>query len=198
MSEEPNVLDEKRLSLAGWLSVISAATAIPLAILAIGADMKAAEGLHLKLWNTLLGVANLVLYVYVWLTFKRLLNLKAHFTNADAFIDFSIWTSIAITVLDLLILLFATAENALAVAEIVFVIPFGIVTIVLGGKLQKCSDDLFGYRKPLAVVMIVAGVTMATVILIPIALLAGMAMDILLAVIFFRGAKFLRESGSLS
>lgn len=147
---------------------------------------------------TLLHFISAVIYAYVFTMFKHVLNEKANFKEIDKYIDVIIWSGIAISIIDLVTLPFAVARAIFDVGVLVFLVPFGILQVVLGVKLLNCKDDLFGYLKPLSYLAIATGVMVAGIVLILCGLIPSLASDVILALVFFRSAAFVRTQGSLN
>ncbi len=73
----------------------------------------------------------------------------------------------------------------------------GIMSIVYGIKLLNFDQELYGFRKLYAGISIATGVCYATVLLIPLGLLVGIASNIFLAIIFFREAEMTTNHESI-
>ena len=77
-------------------------------------------------------------------------------------------------------------------------VPLGVVQAVFGFKLLNCDDDLFGHLKKLAYLTIAIGILLGTIVLAVVVPIVSAVADVVLALIFFRGAKIISEHGSLS
>ena len=77
----------------------------------------------------------------------------------------------------------------LVILSLTFFLFFGIANILLGLRLLKLNDDLFGMLKPLAYMSIVCGVCLASVLLSPFGMLAAVAKFIIQGIIFLRSSE---------
>jgi len=118
----------------------------------------------------------------------KLLNSRFRFYGADILLSMLIWNYLFLEAAGMLRWL-PGQEVPLTYMINLLRIVFGVLSIVLGVKLLKLKYDLYGLAKPFSYGLIVTGVAHATVILLPVAMYAGIFVDILLANIFFRAAK---------
>lgn len=197
-----NVLDEKSLNLAGWLSVVSAVLVLPLSTIGFFTGWFAMEddlGVGVLYLIAFLNTGYSVIGVYILVMFRRLLNQKAAFHDVDMFIKLMIGLTIAVTVVGLITpVLSSTATGIVGIASIVLLMPFGVVAIVFGIKLLNCDDDFFGHLKPFSYLTIATGVLYGSVVLILFAPLTDAVSSVLLALVFFKSAKLVRTQGSLA
>ena len=61
--------------------------------------------------------------------------------------------------------------------------------IMFGVKLLQLSNDLKGLHKPYCYLNIITGICLATVVLLPVGILASAITDVMLGTIFFQAAK---------
>lgn len=185
------MLNSKNLRLAGWLTVLGAIAALPLAAFGLFSGFMTDKS---TLWIYLEVIFNLAysaLFVYIFVMIRRLLNEKAGFHGADRYITTIIALNVVIVVLAALTSIFPGAEVVISMAVLVMLVPAGVVTVIFGVKLLECPDDLFGYLKPFAYLTIASGVMLATIFLMLFAMLTSIATDIVLALIFFKSADLM-------
>lgn len=192
------MLNEKNLILAGWLSVVLALLAFPSIIIGIISGIAQEKNPILDYLTALLNIGYTVVYVYVMVIFKRLLNQKASFYDVDKYIIFSIWLNILITIISIIALPFTQLEEIMGILSVVILIPFGVIFTVFAIKLLNCDDNLFGYLKPFSYLTIASGIMIATVILLPFGLITSIISDIILAIIFFKASKTYRNTSKIS
>lgn len=185
------MLNSKNLNLAGWFSIVSAAVTLPLVAIGMVSGLSEDETTVWSYLEIILGAAYLVLYVYIFLMLKRLLNEKAGFHGVDGLITTLIALNIVVTLLSALILPLPEKEVTISIVVLVLLVPIGILSAVFGFKLLNCPDDLFGYRKTFAYLIIATGVMLATVFLMLFSMLTSIAADVVLALIFFKSAKLM-------
>ena len=183
------MLNSKNLRLAGWLTILSAIVALPLAAFGLFSGFMADKSTLWIYLEVIFNVAYTALFVYIFVMMRRLLNEKAGFHGADGYITTMIALNVVIAALAALASIFPEAEVVISVAVLVMLVPAGVVAVIFGVKLLKCPDDLFGHLKPFAYLMIVSGVMLATVILVPFSMLTSIAADVVLALIFFKSAR---------
>jgi hypothetical protein len=80
-------------------------------------------------------------------------------------------------------------EDAMTSLSLVFIFLCGIALAGLGVTLLKAADTLFGLRSAVAGLHLAMGIALFTVICLPIGLLASVANDAVLALLFFRAAR---------
>lgn len=192
------MLNEKNLNLAGWLSVVSAVLALPVLIISFISGILEDKSATLLYLEALLNTGYVVLYVYILIMFRRLLNEKSAFHDVDKYFTFLIWINISITVISIIALPFPEAQSIIGIGVLVLLIPFGVIYVVFGIKLLNCEDNLFGYLKPFSYMTIVTGVMIAVIVLALLGIITTMISDVILALIFFKAAKLIQTQGSLT
>jgi hypothetical protein len=172
---------------SGWLAMASAVLTIPWFFLTLvfagrgGALFMYAQGGML--------IVGTVLFVYLLITFRRLLHENCAFHSADSAIAFLVGINIAAAAVGLFELAVPSMENASELTGIVLIVATGIMQILFGVKLLHLSDDLKGLHKPYCYLNIITGFCLATVVLLPAGILASAVMDVMLGTIFFQSAK---------
>lgn len=180
-------ITKERLNVAGWLSITNAVVTIPLVVISV--FLVAIGGAGGKIIQAALTLASLGLFVYIFWSLRNLLNSRFQFHDVDTYISALIWGNVVISILSVLSLVGGGLEIAVNLLSIVALIPFGIVLIVFAIRILRLSDDLSGFLKPFSYTSIATGVCFATIILIPLGLIASAASDVILGMIFFRAAE---------
>ena len=171
---------------AGWVSVLGAIATIVSMVLMIAAvvfpDNALLQGL-----NTMWSVVMAALGLYMLVALRRLLHLRA-FHAADFVFSLLISGVVIGTVLEIVsgLLLDSSLAGALL---LVFAASYGLITALLGYKILPAEALVPGPLRPFAYLNILCGVGIATLILIPIGILASVASDVCLALIFFRASE---------
>lgn len=191
-------MNKRNLSLAGWLSVVTAVLYIPLAALSFISGTLEVRSAGVMYFEALLNSAYCAVFVFVLLSFKRLLNEFFLFHDVDVYISILIWVNVALTLIVLVALPFPQAQLAFGAVSLLLMIPMGIIFTVFGIKLLNMKGDLFGYLKPLSYLTIATGAFFATVILFPLGAFSGAVSDIFLALIFFKAASQPRSEGNFN
>lgn len=179
------MISQQRLNVAGWLSVTSAVLSIPILILSVMLG-PASESLGARTGSALLTVASTALFVYVFSTLRALLIGRYAFHETSGLITILIVGNVVIAAFSVLGVLSFAIETAVSVLSLIAIVPFGIIFIVFAIKLLRLPDNLHGMLKPFCYLSIATGFCFATVLLIPLGVLASAVSDILLAIIFFR------------
>lgn len=166
---------------AGWLAIAMAVLSIPSFIMDF-----------LSGWQFLakvLGIVSTVLYIYVYLRFKDVLNDLYEFYDVDTYILIFIWTAVIFGIINLFRSpsLSPMPSDGLGILAFIVLFAFVIITIVFNIKLFHLQDA-YGI-KPYVYTGIAGAICMATIILFPIALVLSVVQDVILAMIFFRAAK---------
>jgi hypothetical protein len=177
----------ERLRLAGWLSITNAVLTIPSVALELARHTSAAA-YEVKIGSLLLGIAGLLLSIYILVALKELLNTRFGFHDTDTLISIFIWATIALTAITIFGVVFPELEEATRFVVVTVVVPLGVVMIVFGRKLTRLPNTLHGLLKPFAYAQIASGFCFATVMLAPLGVLASAVGDVILGMIFLRVA----------
>jgi len=187
----------QRLTLACWLSITYAVLTIP--YLLIGVFLVkfrfflVKSGGGLKQVYLLLMLVTLVLCIFVLSSLKKLLNTRFSFRDTDIFIDILILLNIASTVISVFSTLFPALKSEEAVVSgVLFLamgITYGIVYVVFAIKLLRLQETMYGMLKPFAYTTMVEGICYASIVLVPIALIASIVSCVILGNIFMRAAE---------
>jgi hypothetical protein len=175
-----------RLETAGWLGVASAVLTIPLVLAELSAHTH-----ETRLLRDLLGLFSTGISVYLFLTLRELLQVRFAFHEADTAIGFLIGMSIALFALSLVahVATRPPSETLLGLAFTAAAAAAGGGLIIFALRLLRLPDRLFGYLRPYAFANIALGVCLASVVLVPLGVLASVVADTLMALIFFAAAR---------
>jgi hypothetical protein len=187
------MLNSKSLKLAGWFSIVSAVVTLPMMALSLYSGFMAEENTSISSLEVIFSIAYTILYVYIFLVFRRLLNEKSGFHEVDRYITTLIALNVVLTALCLLMLLFPELEETASIVVLVLMVPMGVVATIFGIKLLNCSDNLFGYLKPFAYLNLATGLMLVSVFLMLFTMLTSIAADVVLAIIFFNSANLMEK-----
>lgn len=171
-------MQHKYMKTAGWVCIVSAVTTFPILIM----QYLAGES---YLAQAILSFISLGLFIYIFHSLRRLLNEEFDFHLVDTHIIVLIWITVSVTVISAVV---SNPDAAFAIFVLIALVALGIVMIAFAITLMKLQDQLAGLLKPFCYLTIAQGVCMASIILIPLSLLASIAADVLLALVFFRTA----------
>lgn len=174
----------KDYTLAGWLSIISAALTLPMVFMSV--FFLYAKGEY-KVTQTILLTINTGIVIYIFFSFKELLNNKFNFKEVNTFVDILIVGNAFLLLL--IIFSFFIEIFIVDLLVIIAIITLGIVQVVIFIKLLDLKEDLYGHLKPLAYSSIIAGILTASIILTVVSFIPSIISDIMLGMIFFKASK---------
>ena len=145
-----------------------------------------------ELVSNVLAFISMLIWIYLLLVFKSLLNSRFEFDQANRLIDILIGMSVLMVAISLFMNAGEEEMGAPTIIYFVLLVPFGIVTVLFGKKLLSIPAQYRGL-KIFSWVNILTGVRMASVVLILMALPLGIVSGIAMCVMFFTASKELRE-----
>ncbi len=139
----------------------------------------------------MLGLLETGLAVYLFATFRELLHDRFAFTEADGAIGFLIGGNIVVFALSLLRHLprTPTVDTLLGLASTLAAAGLGVGSIVFGVRLRRLPAGPLGDVRPFAYTNIALGVSLASLVLLPVAIVASVIGDVLMSLIFFKAAR---------
>jgi hypothetical protein len=185
-------MTQDRLKLAAWFSILNAVITIPIIILGFIIGLK--QNIALDFVLVLLSTLSILILIYILLTFKGLLNSYFSFYNVDTIIAMFIWANVFLTGANIVPSFLPEYKVKVGIFTLMFVLLFGILNIMLGAKLLKLKEDLFGLLKPFSYLTIATGILCMTIVLLPLGMITDVISSILLAIIFFRATKCTNKS----
>jgi hypothetical protein len=185
-------MTQDRLKLAGWFSILNAVITIPIIILGFIIGLK--QNIALDFVLVLLTALSILIVIYILLTFKGLLNSYFSFYNVDTIIAMFIWANVFVTGANIVPLFLPEYKVKIGIFTLMFMLLNGILHIMLGAKLLKLKEDLFGLLKPFSYLTIATGILCMTIVLLPLGMITDVISSILLAIIFFRATKCTNKS----
>lgn len=184
------VTKANQYALAGWLAIISAILVVPEIVLSVLSEFISP---YLNLFVLLVHTVSLIVGIYILYMFRQLLNRQFSFHRADVLIITLIVANVVFFVIGVAEIaadtMNMTGERILSLITIILFVPFSIVTVAFGVVLLKMKDDLFGLLKPFAYTTIGSGICGATIILVPLGLLAALVALVMQGMIFLRAGR---------
>ncbi|HEY5974241.1 MAG TPA: hypothetical protein VIU41_05815 [Geobacteraceae bacterium] len=180
------------LKTAGWLAMISAIITLPLVYLSF--RLEGQSDLTAQLLETTIQVLGIVIFVAVTILLKRFLNSTFNFHLTDRLIKLMIKANIVICVMAILSLYLKTLQESLSVFIVVMVVVLGIMQTMFGYQLRRLPNDLGGMLKPYCYLNMAIGITSASVVLVPVAVVLSAIADVMLGTIFFQAARRAAEN----
>ena len=173
------LVQHEYMKTAGWFCIVSAVVTFPIFIISFVISGESHSV------SSILSFISLGLFIYIFYSLKRLLNEVFDFHLVDTYIMVMIWVNAGGIVISAII---TRPDDSFAILTLIALVALGFITIAFAIALMKLKDRLAGLLKPFCYLCIAQGVCMASIILFPLALLASVASDVLLALIFFRTA----------
>ena len=133
------------------------------------------------------------LFVAIILYLKKLLNSLFNFHDTDRNLDLMIVTGAVTGIISPVALYAPPLKASVEQAVIIILIVQGIVQLQFGYKLLKLPGDLGGMLKPFCYANIATGIFLASIVLIPLGILASAISDLMLGTIFLSVAKSVRD-----
>ena len=182
----------RTLKLAGLLAMASAFLTFPLVYLTFRLDGRIDSAAAVI--QTIIQLAGTVLFVAIVLYLKRLLNSFFSFHSTDRNIELMIMASIVAGVLSVAALYFTSLKESLGSVVIIILVALGLVQVQFGYKLRRLPNNLGGLHKPFCYANMATGILLASVVLIPLSILASAISDLMLGTIFFHMSRLAREA----
>ncbi|MGL1934399.1 MAG: hypothetical protein OCD01_05245 [Fibrobacterales bacterium] len=179
-------MNNSNLRLTGWIAIVTAFLTIPTFGLALVSGILGGSNPLFSYVNV--GVSFLYTACSIVLLFrvKELLNKNFFVKELNTPINILIGCSFISIFMLYIDFLSAELKESLMMYMIIFMMVNGAVICVLGAKVLKIPDALFGLKKSIGVLSIITGITMFTVILLPVSLLTDLATSVLFAILFFK------------
>lgn len=183
-------MTHRTLTIAGWLTMISAFASIPMAYLAFKLEGQVDSTGTLIL--AAMQVAGTILFVAITLFLKRLLNRIYSFHDTDKSIDLMIMANVVAGIFVIGGMYFSQIKETIGIAALVIMVFQGIVQVQFGYKLLKLQNSLGGLLKPFSYLNMVTGVCVASIVMILVGVVVSAISDLMLATIFFSISKQLK------
>lgn len=149
-------VDRPRFKLAGWLSILSAIITFPTFTLLM--SLENISDISSKITRLFLVFIDLSLFIYIYLSLKKLLNSQFRFHKVDVWIWMLIFISLMIFVFSLLSLVSNIIEKIFYIISLSLNIFFGIILIIFAIKILDLFHDLFGLLRPFSYTSVINGI----------------------------------------
>lgn len=169
----------------------SAFLALPLAYLSF--SLEGRTNSYTDEMQTFIQASGTLIFLTVFLYLKKFLNSRFMFHSTDTTIALVVMANMVTGAVVLGIYSFPDLKESLASLLIIIQVVQGIVLIRFGFNLLKLPDNLGGMLNPFCYANIAAGILAATVILIPLSMLASAISALMLGTIFFNMARCLNS-----
>jgi len=191
---ESELLTSKLMKTAGWLAMASAFLTLPIVYLSFRLEgMTDSSG---EIIQTFIQAGGTLLFLAIILCLKKLLNAVFNFHDTDTNIALMVMASMVTGVLTIGIFSFPTLKESLQSAVIVVLVAMGIVQAQFGYRLLRLSNNLGGLLRPFCYANMATGVFLASVVLIPLSIIASALSDLMLGTIFFNLSRLMNSDDS--
>jgi len=146
--------------------------------------------------QTFIQAGGTLLFLAIILCLKKLLNAVFNFHDTDTNIALMVMASMVTGVLTIGIFSFPTLKESLQSAVIVVLVAMGIVQAQFGYRLLRLSNNLGGLLRPFCYANMATGVFLASVVLIPLSIIASALSDLMLGTIFFNLSRLMNSDDS--
>ena len=183
----------KNLHLAGWISIGTAILTIPIVVLGLygmfALGTSGEKNILLIAVEMIINSAYLFMFVVMLINFKYLLNEHLNVRSLNFLVMAMIVANIILTIPSIISMPFGLLGSPIDTILTLLLIPYGILHTIFGIKIILLDDPLFGWRKSFSIFTIFTGISLATIILMPLGLITSVVSDVLMAIIFFSAAK---------
>lgn len=154
-------------TLAGWLSIVQAVIILPKVGVDLFVEYLTPSGYGILQLFIGFDVVSKLLGIYVLFMFRRLLNERHSFHNADKLINALIFCYAAFALIWALDLVLNSQFNVLFALPIIYVLSglTSLISIVYAIRLLKLESNLSGLLKPYVYTTIAGGVFGVTIVL---------------------------------
>jgi hypothetical protein len=176
---------KRQLEIAGSLALASGVLTVPLVLFEL-----ATATAEQRLVSDVLALLQTGLAVYLFVTFRELLHDRFGFFEADGAIGFLIAASVVVFGFSLLRHLpkTPTLETLLGVASTLAAAMLGVGSVVFALRLLRLPQRPRQLRL-FAFTNVALGVCLASIVLLPLAIVMSVAADVLMGLIFFEAAR---------
>ena len=182
-----SVMSRAGLRGAGWLAMASALASLPFFLWSVQNQGKSdPQAIMTTAGMQAVGTG---IFVLLMLLLRRFLRLRCSFSAADRVIALMIISNVTICLFTLATIVIPSLDQSAAAVEIITVVAFGLCQFRLGFLLLSLSDDLLGMRIPYAYLNMMTGICLASVLLVPIAVILSAIADVMLGTIFLQAAR---------
>ena len=142
--------------------------------------------------QTVVQIFGTLLFVAIVLMLKRFLNACFNFKNVDRNIYLMVIAEVVAGVLIIAGLYSTPLKESIGDVVLTILVVQGIIQVQFGFKLLKLPDELGGMLKPFCYTNILTGVLLASIVLIPLGIVASAISDLMLATIYLNMSRLLR------
>jgi hypothetical protein len=180
-----------KLIVLGWLTILYLLTTLSLITSSFVGSVLTQNEVYIFIADVL-SLLDGVLYIYLMLMFKNLVNNRLECQSADRYIYIILVLSSVITAISIFMSDDTEMLGFFSISFFILLALLGIVSILFGLRLLKIDSD-FNYLKLFSWSTIIAGGLLASVVLFILAIPVGFVATYAMAMMFFSAAHELKS-----
>ncbi|MCU7874673.1 MAG: hypothetical protein KZQ82_15710 [Candidatus Thiodiazotropha sp. (ex Lucinoma annulata)] len=181
------VFTSKKLKNLTYLSFFYLILMIPLIGISFMSGFEPDNYFYGKATNVLT-VIDAVIFIYLLVMFKALINHRFEFHGANRYISILIGLTFIMTVVSLFMPANPQEMDIVTISYFVLMVPLGIITILFGKRLLSIETE-YNYLKLYSWSSIITGVCLATVVLFLLALPLSLVSSFAMAMLFLTASN---------
>jgi hypothetical protein len=179
-------MSRNELRLAGWLSFFEAALTVPYLAFIVLADTT--PGSFGAMADVVLSIISLSVFAYILFCFKQLLN-EMDFHETDTLIDFMVLMNALFVLVEIAAAFIAPLNTLATLAAVFLFVVTGVAGVLFALRIKGMEHDLWGLQPLYWRSFLISSVAYATVVLLPVGLIAGLVSGVTLGRIFWRAGE---------
>jgi hypothetical protein len=144
---------------------------------------------YLKVLDAIIQVVGAGLFVVLSVVLRRFLGRRFAFHDTDRIIGLMIISNLGVGALSLTATFVPPLQQAATSIVVAAVFVLGLLQLRFGYLLLALPDDLGGMRRPYAYLNMAVGACLASIILVPLAIVMSAVADVMLGTIFLQAAR---------
>lgn len=171
---------------AAYICFFNAMITIPLNVIGIKLGLLEERNFTHQILDVSISALSLILTVYILLLLKRLLKENYHFGKVDNLLSLAISVQVVVGIIGAICTFIPEYMTFGSILILVAMVVTGVLYTIIGAKLLKMENNLYGLLKPFCILFILMGVGSIIFVFLPIVLISSITADILLGVIFLK------------
>ncbi|BCS53833.1 hypothetical protein GSVR_21410 [Geobacter sp. SVR] len=168
----------------GRLAMVSAILTLPLFVISLQLDARG--GRSILIAQLLMQISSTLIFVVLTGLLRSFLVRNCLFRGADRPLFFLILLNCVYAAFSSMALLDPQSKEQFQTVLMTLVVALGMLQALFGYLLRRMENDLGGFKRAFSSLNVFTGVCLASLVLIPVGVLASAVADVMLATIFFR------------
>jgi hypothetical protein len=182
----------KQLKFAAWLTIVHVVVSIYYLILMGLVKMLGIKPIPISIFDLALMSLDVGIIIYVLIIFKKLLNTRFAFFDANRLITAMIFGGVILSALSFVVILAKRSLSTLIIMLVFFILYliFGVICIKFARRIRRMPGNLFGLLKPFYYTALIEGILNVSILFSGLlSEMAGIVNMTIMAMVFFRAAK---------